>query len=114
MKHLKSGKTLFLALAICLSSVSCRTDKPPKIEICTLDGFGGGDCILADGTRAYRSPSEMTNYWTTNQADMARFTAWCYDTSVQNVRPQLEYMNRDLAEMRQKRYFIWEPTSRVE
>jgi len=81
MRLPKSGKTLFLGLGFLLSS--CRNSHPPAIEICIGDGFGGADCIEADGTQRYRAPSELKNYWMTNQPDMQNFSSWCYDTSPQ-------------------------------
>lgn len=83
MQPQKLGKTLFLALAF-LSA--CRSSQPPKIEICILDGHGGGDCVEADGLKKYRPPSEMLNYWSTNQADEANYSGWCYDTSPAEVK----------------------------
>ena len=74
-----SGKLLLAGIAILASS--CRSDTPPKIEVCIVTPVGGADCVLADGTRKLRLPSEMGNYWATNQADMKAFSSWCYGTS---------------------------------
>ena len=69
-------------LLVCLGLLSsCRKDPPPAIEICILDGHGGGDCVEADGKKLYRLPSEMTNYWSTGEADMKNFSSWCYGTT---------------------------------
>ena len=76
----KRGK-LLLALLVLLLVSSCRDSSPPKIEVCILDGFGGGDCVEADGSQLYRAPSQMLNYWATSQPDMQNFSSWCYDTS---------------------------------
>ena len=69
---------------------ACRSSVPPLIEICILDSFGSADCLLADGTKVVKLPSELTNYWATNQPDQARFAAWCYDTSQQVIDKRLE------------------------
>lgn len=76
MRQQKLGSVLCLGLVLALSA--CRKDPPPKIDVCLHDGMGGGDCALKDGTRAYRVPSELTNYWMTSQEDMRAFTTWCY------------------------------------
>jgi hypothetical protein len=85
----------FLAIFfICLAG--CRTDKPPIIEpICTLDGFGGGDCVLATGQRKYLSPSEMSGFWATNQTSQANFSAWCYKISPETANAALESIKKN-------------------
>lgn len=85
MQRLKLGKMLLLVLAFPLLSSGCRESVPPKIEICIGDGFGGADCIEADGSKLYKSPSALKNYWMTNEPDQANFTAWCYDSGVPAV-----------------------------
>jgi hypothetical protein len=69
---------------------SCRNDPPPAIEICILNGAGGGDCVEADGTKKFRLPSEMLNYWSTNQPDMKNFSSWCYQTTPANTGAQMD------------------------
>lgn len=69
---------VFLVMTLALSG--CRKDTPPAIEICIMDGFGGADCQEADGSKVYKLPSEMKNYWSTNQVDMKSFASWCYET----------------------------------
>lgn len=86
--RLRNGKMLFLALVLVLSG--CRTTRPPKIDICIGDGFGGGDCVLKDGTKAYRSPTELKNAWITTQDDMAHYSAWCYDIPQNLVEKEME------------------------
>lgn len=82
------GKLLLLAFALALTS--CRNSQPPAIEICILDGHGGGDCIEADGiTKLYRTPSQMLNYWATGQPDMRNFSSWCYDTGSEVIEPNM-------------------------
>lgn len=83
------GNLLFLALGLALSS--CRESTPPPLEICILDGHGGGDCIESDGSRLYRVPSSMANYWATNEPDQRSFSAWCYDG---NPVDAANYMNQ--------------------
>lgn len=75
---------------------SCRHDSPPPIEVCLLDGFGGGDCTEPDGTQLYKSPSAMKNYWATSPDDEARYTAWCYDTTVARVTPRMEQIKEEI------------------
>lgn len=94
MPLLKSGKLLLAASVILLSS--CRSSTPPKIEVCLGNGFGGADCILKDGARKERLPSELQNYWMTNQDDIAAFSAWCYDTSLKNATQGVANMKADL------------------
>lgn len=91
---LKPGKLLFLALAFSLTS--CRESTPPPIEICLLDGFGGGDCIERDGSRLYRVPSSMKNYWTTSEPDEAAFAGWCYDGTAVDAEVQMNAIKRSL------------------
>lgn len=74
---------LLLSVSLALAIPSCRTSLPPKIENCVLDGFGGGDCVEVDESKMYRPPSKMTDYWCTNEPNMASFTSWCYDTSTE-------------------------------
>ena len=74
-----------LASLLVLSIIGCRTSNPPKIEICIGDGVGGADCIERDGSKLYRVPSQLLNYWMTNQIDETAFSSWCYDTSLQTT-----------------------------
>lgn len=55
----------------------CGKDKPPVIEICILDGIGG-ECDVPGVGKVNKTPSQLTNYWATNQDDMAKFASWCY------------------------------------
>ncbi len=75
MKPLKSGKMLYLAVLLS----GCGT-APPKIPICIGDGFGGADCVEVDQTKTYRKPSDLKNYWMTDQQSMSDFANWCYRT----------------------------------
>jgi hypothetical protein len=90
MRQLKHGRLLFLALALLLNG--CRSDQPPPKEICILDGFGGGDCVESDGSKLYRAPSAMLNYWATNETDEQNFAAWCYDTTPAAVAPVMQQL----------------------
>lgn len=78
MRLLRNGGMLCLALGLALSS-GCRETAPPKIDICIGDGYGGADCVLKDGSRAYKPPSALLNYWMTSQEDEAAFASFCYD-----------------------------------
>lgn len=82
MRPHKRGSLLLVALA--LLPLSCRNSVPPKIEICIGDGVGGADCIEPDGTKMFRLPSQLQNYWMTSEADEANFSSWCYE-STKNV-----------------------------
>lgn len=83
MQQQQLGKKLCLALALALSG--CRSSQPPKIEICIGDGVGGANCVESDGSNKYRLPSELQNYWMTNENDETNFASWCYDTTPQNI-----------------------------
>jgi hypothetical protein len=76
----KTGKLFLVALGL-LALSACRDSVPPKIEVCIGDGFGGADCVEADGSKLYKSPSALENYWMTSQPDEANFASWCYDTT---------------------------------
>ena len=88
IRRLLCGKLLCLGIALALSS--CRSDKPPAIDICILDGVGGGDCVLKDGTQRYMLPSEMKNMWSTTQADMAAYSSWCYKAPIKVIEEQMQ------------------------
>lgn len=71
-------------------------DFPPPFDIiCTGDGYGGSNCSLKDGSRKKLLPSEMKNMWCTTQDDIAKFSAWAYGVSSNEVEQRL-------SEMRQK------------
>jgi len=88
------GPLLLVSLA-CLST-SCRDSQPPKIEVCILDGFGGGDCIESDGSKLYRLPSDMLNYWATSQPDEANFASWCYQADRQTVNKAMTLISSEI------------------
>lgn len=85
----KPGAKLCLVLATLLIS-SCRKDQPPAIDVCILDGVGGGNCVFKDGSRHYLVPSEMKNYWATSQSDMSEWSAWCYQASPKAIAPLVD------------------------
>ncbi len=91
------GKKLLALLGLLLLS-SCRDSVPPKIEICILDGTGGGDCVEADGTQLHKTPMELLNYWATNQADEANFSSWCYDASKPAVQFEMDRIYKKATE----------------
>lgn len=85
MLQANAGAKLFL-VSLLLSLSGCRGSTPPEFkEICTLDGFGGGDCSLPGGERKYHPPSEMRNYWATDQESMKNFASWCYRVPPEQV-----------------------------
>lgn len=89
------GKLFLASLGLLLLN-SCRDSVPPKIEVCILDGFGGGDCVEADHSQLYKSPSAMKNYWSTSEPDEANFTSWCYDTSQSVVKVGMENIKKKI------------------
>lgn len=88
-------RILLLAIGLVALS-SCRKDTPPPVEICIGDGVGGADCIEKDGSRRYRRPSELENYWMTNQEDQAAFASWCYKANPQSVERAMDRIAGDL------------------
>lgn len=79
MKLPNAGKLLFLASLVASATLSgCNGSIPPNILICTADGYGGADCVEKDGARRYRGPSELENFWMTDQESMNEFASWCY------------------------------------
>ena len=100
MLPLRNGRLLCLVLGL-LASIflyGCRESVPPAILICQGDGSGGADCIDENGKRVYKAPSELLNYWITDQAGMARFSAWCYDTSIDVTKQALETKSAEIKE----------------
>lgn len=99
------GKKLLVALVI-LSALGCRESKPPAIDICIGDGFGGADCALKPTSSLrdkchpltsgayYCPPSALVNVWMTPQADMEAFSSWCYQTSKSNVSSMTQAMQK--------------------
>ena len=47
---------------------------------------GGGDCVEVDGTKVFKTPSQMNNYWCTNESDEERYASYCNDTSTETVK----------------------------
>lgn len=96
---MKCLKNLTLLSFIAISISGCRTDKPPAIEVCILDGFGGGQCVESDGTEVYKSPSAMKDYWATNESDMGSYTSWCYQTNAASVQPSMLWVKQQVAQI---------------
>lgn len=88
MQHHRSGKTLLVILVLLLSGCP-KESYPPKIPVCTGDGVGGADCVLADGTKDYWPPSKLNNAWITTQAGMALFASWCYQITPEEAAKNL-------------------------
>ncbi len=91
---MRNGLKLCLVLGIFLSG--CRSDEPPPIEICNLNQAGGARCRLVTGQNVTKLPSELSGYWATSQQDMARFSAWCFDTSYTNAMRTLLNVENEL------------------
>lgn len=98
MKLLKNGKTLSLVIGLLPLSgcPSIHQDPPPVIEICIADGHGGADCIERDNTKLYRAPSQMKNYWCTNQEDEAAFAGWAYGASKEDAKSVMEQIQSEV------------------
>lgn len=94
MLQLRRGMTRFLVLASLLSG--CRETFPPKIEVCIGDGFGGADCVEADGAKLYKAPSTLKTYWMTNSSDIANFSSWCYNVPNSSVEIQMRSIAKDI------------------
>jgi hypothetical protein len=84
---------------------SCRESKPPSIEICILSPQGGADCVERDGSQTFKTPSQIENYWATNQEDMKAFSSWCYDT----YRQVIEVEMKKIKEKTQNHYELSHP-----
>ena len=93
MRRLRHGKKLCLLLGL-LALNSCRSSQPPGIEICILDGYGGADCIETNGTKLYKSPSALLDYWATNETDESNYTQWCYDINAQIVNANMKQIKK--------------------
>ena len=93
-QRLRLGKLLLTVPGLLLLS-SCRSSQPPKIEICIGDGVGGAECVEADGTQLYRTPSMLNNYWMTGQSDEANFASWCYESDVATVQYHMNLIKGD-------------------
>lgn len=91
-------KTLiFLCAFFALFSAGCRKDQPPVLSIiCIMDGHGGGNCTLADGTRVYRTPSEMVGYWATTETDQANFASWCYKVPPKTTQQAMKLLKQKI------------------
>lgn len=107
----KLGLVLWVATVILVSvgSTGCRSDKPPKIDICLGDGVGGADCTLREGSELrakcmyhndangegwYCPPSALANTWITTQTDMESFSSFCYDVSKKTARKSMRSIAR--------------------
>lgn len=95
MRQLKNGKWLLASLGLLLID-GCRDSVPPKIEVCIGDSIGGADCVEADGSKKYRLPSELINYWMTSEPDEANFSSWCYDTSLKNAQNGMQSIKKQI------------------
>lgn len=95
MQSHKLGRPL-LAVLVLLSLSSCRNSVPPKIEVCIGDGVGGADCIEADGSKLFRPPSQLKNYWMTNQPDEANLLSWCFATTPSAVSSGMKLVREDI------------------
>ena len=81
-------KKLILALVLLLSG--CRNSKGPLIEVCILNPGGGANCTEVDGSHVFKLPSELKNYWATNQSDMVKFASWCNDATPEETQAAMK------------------------
>ena len=88
MQQLKHGKWLWPVLALLLSGCPQKSP-PPPMEVCIHDGVGGADCVEHDGSKLYRPPSAMANYWCTNQEDEAAYASWATGANSEEVSDQM-------------------------
>lgn len=79
-----------------ISSLACRTSKPPGITICLGNGLGGATCKDPMGVVTHKSPSELENYWMLSPTDSLNFSKWCYDTSLDAATKGLNLMNEEI------------------
>lgn len=93
MKHFVMG---FIVCLVMMNLVQCKTSTPPKIEMCILKKAGGGNCTEADGKHETKLPSQMENYWCTNEADQARWASWCYDAEVPVVKKGMDQIKSNI------------------
>lgn len=84
--------TLFFLIAMS----ACRDSTPPVIEICTTVATGGADCRERDGSHVFKTPSEMDNYWCTNQQDEAAFASWAYDAPVSKINAGMKNIQQSM------------------
>lgn len=86
IKLVTKNKNILVVIAACLCLFACRSSTPPKLSIvCILDGYGGADCVDANGNKIYKAPSELTNFWATTETDEQNFTQWCYGSGSSNA-----------------------------
>lgn len=91
MPHRKDGALLLVALAFATFSAGCPKEEiPPQFDlICTGDGYGGSDCVDGAGKRIHLLPTELKNFWMTNQQSAKRFMSWCYGTDEKVIESQM-------------------------
>ena len=68
---------------------------PPQIPICIHDGIGA-DCDIPGVGKVYKTPSELKNYWMTDQESMAKFSSWCYKLNYNDMMKLLDEKKRDI------------------
>lgn len=94
---------LIFAPAMVLSS--CRTTRPPALEVCVHEGAaepeqgiagGGADCSEADGKPLHREAKELQNYTMHSPDDYAKLLNWCFDVTPGFIQPQMVYEARGL------------------
>lgn len=92
MKHI-TLLSVILSVLVC----GCRSDKAPPMGIlCTLNGTGAGNCVKADKTRVLLLPSQMVNFFATDQASMAAFSGFCYSVPASTANVELMKIQKDL------------------
>lgn len=93
----KSGKTLFVILALSLalnSATACASAKrrksdPPPMPVCIGDGEGGADCATPQGDAFYKDAASLKDWWMTDADSMARFMKWAYGKDYNEVIKEL-------------------------
>lgn len=95
-----------LAFAVAMVLSSCRTTRPPQLEICVHEGGsdpeqgvlgGGADCVEADGKPLHREAKELQNYSMHSPEDYAKLLNWCFDVTPGTITPQMIYEEKRLS-----------------
>lgn len=90
------GKKLFLALGLLILSGCPEKSQPPVVEVCITSPSSGADCVEHDGSKLFRAPSQMANYWCTNQADEAAYAAWATGASDEQVQDAMNQIQKKI------------------
>lgn len=83
----KLGSLLFLSLVFL---PSCKTEQPPAVTTCVLDGTGAGECTPPNGAPQFLLlPTEMKGYLALSPTDAENIFSFCFDTSADVSKAQI-------------------------